>query len=163
VVFDITNKLAIGLTEASNMMLWSNTSEDVSGLNNYTSSNKALADTNGGKANTAAIIAGSSTTNVSSTYAPGYCYNLTTGGLPIGSWFLPSLKELDTIFTNKSTIDSAITSAGGNTITEFHHWSSNEYSADRAWMHSMFMASSVYNYSKTTFEDGYYVRCAISY
>jgi len=159
VVFDVTNKLAVVLTEIQKY--WSSYSyQDISGLTNYTSSSKALADTTGGKANTAAIMAGSSTTNASSSYAPGYCYNLTAGGLPTGSWFLPSIKELNTIYNNKSTIDSAITSAGGTTISGEYHWSSTEYSSSNAW--GILMGSGSVG-SPTKDDSSGYVRCAVAF
>jgi len=157
VVFDTTNKLAIGLTQAGSTMKWSNSSpQDISGLTNYTSESTALADTTGGKANTAAIIAAGLT---SGSYAPGYCYNLTTGGLPTGSWFLPSLKELNTILTNKSTIKTAITSAGGTTIIGDYYWSSTEYSSGHAWARPMTSALVLASGK----EASYYVRCAVTY
>jgi len=158
VVFDVTNKLAIGLADASSTMYWWSSYEDVSGLENCTDNStvKTSCGTNG-KTNSAALVAAGYT---NASYAAGYCYNQTTGGLAKGDWFLPSAKELYTVYTNKSTINTAITSAGGTTISSSYYWSSTEYSSNYAW--ELYMDyGDVYYLSKD--DNDNYVRCAVAF
>ena len=71
-----------------------------------------------GQANTTAIVekqgAGS--------YAAKLCHDLTVGGH--NDWFLPSINELDKLYTNKVAI-------GG--FADSFYWSSSEYDASNAW------------------------------
>jgi len=159
VVFDPTNRLAIGLNDASSTMTWSSASSDISGLTNYTTSSTALTETTTGKQNTATIIALGGDYS-SSSYAPGYCYNLTEGGQTEGSWFLPNLKELKAIYDNKATIDTALTSAGGTTFSLGYYWSSTEYSSIYAWRLYVDDGSTSYR-NKISYSS--YVRCGIKY
>ena len=158
VVFDTTNKLAIGLTYKHGYE-WGGYGTDITTMTNYTSSSAALADTTSGKTNTSRIVAalGSGTS-----YAAGYCYNLTTGGLAKGSWFLPSVKELYTVYNNKSTINTAITNAGGSTISSNYYWCSLEYSSSIAWRLDMSDGYVGY-YDKDGYNTSHYVRCAVAY
>jgi len=155
VVFDVTNKLAIELTYRSGYE-WGGRGTDIITMTNCSSSNATTTCDTDGKVNTSRIVAAlGSGTN----YAAVYCYNQTTGGLAKGDWFLPSLKELNTIYTNKSTINSAITSAGGTTISSSYNWSSTEYSSNLAWRLSMSDGNVNFN-DKTT---NRYARCAVAY
>lgn len=157
VVFDASGRLAIGLTETTSIY-WSSSNENVSSLTDYTTVSKAESDAKTGKANTTAIInAGLS----DSSYAPGYCYSLTTGGLAKGSWFLPSLKEWKKISSNLDVIDSGIVGARGASLGGgTSHWSSTEGGTDKAWRHRCVDANSG-NYGKTTYS--YKVRCGVGY
>ena len=159
VVFDTTNRLAIGLNDASSTMKWSSASSDISGLTNYATSSTALTETTTGKQNTATIIALGGDYS-SSSYAPGYCYNLTEGGQTEGSWFLPNLKELKAIYDNKPTVDTALTSAGGTTFSLGYYWSSTEYSSIYAWRLYVDDGSTSYR-NKISYSS--YVRCGIKY
>lgn len=77
-----------------------------------------------GKANTLAIIEHKKN-NPDMSYPPvEYCYNLTLGNLPIGSWWLPSVKELTHISSNIQTISIAMDKQGINFTCCW--WSSNE-------------------------------------
>jgi len=157
VVFDASGRLAIGLTETTSIY-WSSSNENVSSLTDYTTVSKAESDAKTGKANTTAIInAGLS----DSSYAPGYCYSLTTGGLAKGSWFLPSLKEWKKISSNLDVIDSGIVGARGVSLEGgSSHWSSTEGGTDKAWRHRCVDANSG-NYGKTRYS--YKVRCGVGY
>jgi len=158
-VFDTTNKLAIGLTQASSTMKWWSSYEDVSGLENCTINAARTTCGTSGKTNSAALVAAGYT---NASYAAGYCYNQTTGGLAKGDWFLPSLKELNTIYTNKSTIDSAITSAGGTVIGISDCWSSTEAGSDYALVLNM-NGGFLYSYSGDKCTSYLHVRCAVAY
>lgn len=94
-----------------------------------------------GKANTAAIIKASTTTNITNTadYAPGFCNkyaraNANGKGLLAGSWWLPSLAELALIWANFDKVNYALSKITGATqLQKTWYWSSTQYSADRAW------------------------------
>lgn len=58
------------------------------------------------------------------------CRNLGNG------WRLPSREELLAIYKVKSTLDSTLVAVGDG-LPEDWHWSSTEYSSDRAWRVSM--------------------------
>ena len=158
VVFDTENRLAIGLNGAPTTMKWASVQEDIVGLTNYASGGLVLTETTTGKENTATIVALGGD-YASNDYAPGYCYNLTEGGQPEGSWFLPSLKELKAIYDNKATIDTALTSAGGTALSTSFCWSSTELGSDIAWLLAMDLGTRYNNYKTTNL----YVRCGLAY
>lgn len=95
-----------------------------------------------GKANTAAIIKASTTTNITNTadYAPGFCNkysraNANGKGLLAGTWWLPSLAELVLIWANFDKINYALSKISGATqLQRTWYWSSTQRSADRAWL-----------------------------
>lgn len=94
-----------------------------------------------GKANTAAIIKASTTTNITNTadYAPGFCNkysraNANGKGLLAGTWWLPSLAELALIWANFDKINYALSKITGATqLQNTWYWSSTQRSADTAW------------------------------
>lgn len=94
-----------------------------------------------GKANTAAIIKASTTTNITNTadYAPGFCNkysraNVNGKGLLAGTWWLPSLAELALIWANFDKINYALSKISGATqLQKTWYWSSTQGSADNAW------------------------------
>lgn len=94
-----------------------------------------------GKANTAAIIKASTTTNITNTadYAPGFCNkysraNANGKGLLAGTWWLPSLAELALILANFDKINYALSKISGATqLQKTWYWSSTQHSADSAW------------------------------
>lgn len=95
-----------------------------------------------GKANTAAIVKASTTTNITNTadYAPGFCNkysraNANGKGLLAGTWWLPSLAELALIWANFDKINYALSKISGATqLQKTWYWSSTQYSADTAWL-----------------------------
>lgn len=94
-----------------------------------------------GKANTAAIIKASTTTNITNTadYAPGFCNkyaraNANGKGLLAGSWWLPSLAEYVLIWANFDKVNYALSKITGATqLQKAWYWSSTQCSADTAW------------------------------
>jgi len=84
-----------------------------------------------GQANTTAIVekqgAGS--------YAAKLCHDLTVGGH--NDWFLPSIDELDKLYTNKVAI-------GG--FANDYYWSSSEDVADNAWLQDFYNGGQDYYY-----------------
>lgn len=94
-----------------------------------------------GRANTTAIINGSTSGNVTNTeaYAAGFCnkyarVNANGKGLTAGRWWLPSLAELVMIWANFDKINYALSKISGATqLQSTWYWSSTQASAISAW------------------------------
>ena len=94
-----------------------------------------------GRANTTAIINGSTSSNVTNTedYAAGFCnkYSRTSAngkGLTAGRWWLPSMGEMVMIWANFDKINYALSKISGATqLQATWYWSSTQYSAGNAW------------------------------
>lgn len=135
-IVDGGRKLVIAPTEGdAGGMYWSS-SNAAGGA--YTTSNRLLAQEDyAGKANTAAILTHFPSDGES--YAPKFCatYSRSNGkgsGILAGSWWLPSLGELYLIFANFHKINYALSLiTGAVQLPAAAHWSSTEYSANRAW------------------------------
>lgn len=140
--------LVIAPTEASSVK-WSskpisdsNTSGSVqiSGVTTTVDRITALNDF-AGRANTTAIINGSTSSNVTNTeaYAAGFCNkysrtNANGNGLSAGKWWLPSLGEMAMILANFDKINYALSKISGATqLQENWYWSSTQFSANIAW------------------------------
>lgn len=148
--------VVVAPTEASNGLPWSSKPTKVTNSGGSISSKgdgvqisgvtttgdrlTAFADFTG-KANTAAIIKASTTTNITNTadYAPGFCNkysraNANGKGLLAGTWWLPSLGELGMIWANFDKINYALSKISGATqLQKTWYWSSTQGSADGAW------------------------------
>ena len=98
-----------------------------------------------GRANTTAIINGSTSSNITNTeaYAAGFCnkYSRTNAkgnGLTAGKWWLPSEGELAMIWANFDKINYALSKISGATqLQTTWYWSSTQVSATRAWSLSL--------------------------
>ena len=55
-----------------------------------------------------------------------YCYEKTDGGVPRGTWYLPSLRELLDLYSAKGSVESVITTKGGSAFTADYNWSCTE-------------------------------------
>ena len=111
-----------------------------------------------GKSNTQKIVAQLGSDR--SDYAAGYCYNLTDGDTPKGSWFLPSASELKTLYDNKATVTTALKTIGGEIIPiSGIYCSSNEDSSHYA-LYLYLSDGGVNRYDKGY---TYPVRCAVKY
>ena len=94
-----------------------------------------------GRANTTAIINGSTPSNVTNTeaYAAGFCnkYSRTNAngkGLTAGRWWLPSMGEMVMIWANFDKINYALSKISGATqLQSAWYWSSTQTSANGAW------------------------------
>lgn len=94
-----------------------------------------------GRANTTAIINGSTSSNVTDTdaYAAGFCnrYSRTNAngeGLTAGRWWLPSEGEMAMILANFDKINYALSKISGATkLQNAWYWSSTQASAPSAW------------------------------
>ena len=130
VIFDVTNKLAIGLEESSSFLHWSDDYFDVPGLSNFSSSSAAIADWQG-KNNTKTVLEYCKT-NGYSCPAFEYVSNYKTEGTQAGDWYLPALGELNAIYVNKDVLNKTLRKIGG-TILDSYYWSSTEHSDADAW------------------------------
>ena len=95
-----------------------------------------------GRANTTAIINGSTSSNVTNTedYAAGFCnrYSRTNAngkGLTAGRWWLPSIGEMAMIWANFDKINYALSKISGATQLQADwYWTSTQRSASNAWV-----------------------------
>lgn len=115
-------------------------SVQISGVTTTTDRMAALNDFSG-RANTTAIINGSTSNNVTNTeyYAAGFCNkysrtNVNGKGLTAGRWWLPSEGELIMILANFDKINYALSKISGATMMKTTwYWSSTQGSATNAW------------------------------
>ena len=145
IVFDVVNRLAVALTDVkkdgsagSEAMLWSSEQCDISALKNCSSSSKLLTCGIDGRTNTDAILASnggcSGTTyaaNAVNAYQPSNC---TSDFCKKGKWFLPSYRDLNTMYEFEEIINNSltlITSQGASNLG--YYWSSTEYDENDAW------------------------------
>lgn len=102
-----------------------------------------------GRANTTAIINGSTSSNVTNTeaYAAGFCnkYSRTNAkgnGLTAGRWWLPSFGEIAMIWANFDKINYALSKISGASQLQLSgYWSSTQNSATRVW--NLFMENGI--------------------
>lgn len=100
----------------------------------------AINDWNG-KANTASIVAASTSTAVTNTnaYAAGFCNlyarkNANGQGVTAGKWWLPSVGELMMINANLNKLNYCLSLiAGATQIQSNGYWTSTETSSSTAW------------------------------
>lgn len=140
--------LVIAPTEAS-AAKWSSkpvSSSDTSGsvqISGVTTTGDRITALNdfAGRANTTAIINGSTSSNVTNTadYAAGFCNkysrtNANGNGLTAGRWWLPSMGEMAMIWANFDKINYALSKISGATQLQVNwYWSSTQSSATNAW------------------------------
>lgn len=144
IVFDTVNRLAVALTDVnsigaagSSTMLWSSSSCDTPNLVNCTDIDIFSCGADG-RFNTNAILA--STCNRTT-----YAANGANGYEPSGCrkdfckktmWFLPSMRDLNTIYSSKTRVNNTLTllgSMGATTLQNAYYWSSTEYNSTDAW------------------------------
>lgn len=140
--------LVIAPTEASSVK-WSSKpvlASDTSGsvqISGVTTTGDRITALNdfAGRANTTAIINGSTSSNVTNTedYAAGFCNrysrtNANGNGLTAGRWWLPSMGEMAMIWANFDKINYALSKiSGASQLQSNWYWCSTQYSAAGAW------------------------------
>lgn len=140
--------LVIAPTEASSVK-WSSkpvSSSDTSGsvqISGVTTTGDRMTALNdfAGRANTTAIINGSTSSNVTNTedYAAGFCNrysrtNANGNGLTAGKWWLPSMGEMAMILANFDKINYALSKiSGASQLQSSWYWCSTQGSAPTAW------------------------------
>ena len=111
---------------------WGGYGTTISGI--ATTSNAATAKTDyAGETNTTKIINQLGSGNAP---AANYCRgrSCTVNGTTLRG-YLGALGEWQTAYNNKSSIDSALSKIGGTAMsTDQYHWTSTQYSSDRAWV-----------------------------
>ena len=87
----------------------------------------------------------------------GYCYEKTDGGVPKGTWYLPSKQELLDLYGAKGSVESVITANGGTAFSVIDYWSATEdsYNSGYAWL--VFFGDGLTSSLTKTYS--YYVRC----
>jgi hypothetical protein len=108
-----------------------------------------------GSANTDAIIAVQGATETD--YAAGLARAYTGGGFT--DWFLPSIDELNQMYTNKATINTTASANGGSNFSTTFYWSSTDYGAFLA--RGQNIGSGSQSYGKV--DDAYDVRAVRSF
>lgn len=141
-------QLVIATTEGMNKK-WSSkpvSSSDLSGsvqISGVTTTTDRLISLSdfAGRANTTAIINGSTSSNITNTedYAAGFCnkYSRTNAngqGLTAGRWWLPSLGEIMMIWSNFDKINYALSNISGATqLQKGSYWTSTQGTKNDAW------------------------------
>ncbi len=179
VVFDTANRLAVALTDVkkdgtagSEYMYWSSSYCDTPGLQNCTTT-EIPTGTNltpitcgvDGRLNTNAILA--STCN-GTTYAATATNNYQPAGCTKdfckkNKWFLPSIRDLQNIYLQKTQIDASLTllnSNGATTIGSKYYWSSTEGNNYGAWKFYMSNGNRHFYYK---YNSSYYVRPVLAF
>ena len=143
VVFDPANQLAVSPTDAGRTT-WASvdwSKQDVSSLTNCTTSNMKTCDVNG-KMNTLNLMTGVNeqypAARLAYNYQPDTCSGV--GFCQKGNWFLPSIRDLITIYDNMAQIDAGLKILNPSTskeITKSANWSSNEADATTAFAANM--------------------------
>ena len=172
VVFDVANRLAVALTDVkkdgsagSETMYWSSSTCDSPNLENCTSSITVIATCGtDGRANTDVILAstcnGTYAANAVNAYQTSNC---SADFCQKGKWFLPSAKELNTIYSFKSAINntlSLLSSIGASNLTGNFYWSSTKYDKYSAWVLLMVNGDKG-TYGK--YRESFYVRPVLAF
>lgn len=140
--------LVVAPTEGTNKK-WSSkpvSSSDTSGsvqISGVTTTGDRITTLNdfAGRANTTAIINGSTSSNVTNTedYAAGFCNrysrtNANGSGLTAGEWWLPSMGEIMNIWANFDKINYALSKiSGASQLKGGLYWSSTQVGSTAAW------------------------------
>ena len=166
VVFDVANRLAIALTDVkkngsagAESMYWSSYQCDTPNLENCMYGINVITCGTDGRANTDAILA---STCDGTTYAANAVNSYQVSGCSKdfcrqGKWFLPSMRDLNTIYSFKSAINSTLTllsSVGASQLTKNWYWSSTESNNGNAWL--LRMSDGIRNIVNKNYNYGYY-------
>ena len=92
----------------------------------------------------------------------GYCYDYQgpDGTDPKGTWYLPSLRELEDLISAKNTIENEIVALGGNGLDSKNIWSATDYPGASYIEYIYFGDKGIHNnWDKQNFEDRWYARC----
>ena len=173
VVFDASNQLAVALTDVkkdgsvgSEAMYWSSGYCDTPNLDNCTDKTTVITSCGvDGRANTDAILASTcgGTTYAANAVNAYQTSNCSADFCQKGKWFLPSLRDLNTIYSFKSVINNSLTllvSMGASNVQDSYYWSSTEYNNIIAWLLRM---SDGYKYNYNKFNSNFYVRPVLYY
>ena len=188
VVFDPVNRLAIALDEtsakwgdghifkASQNGFPSYDAEDIDipDLLNCTDSNAVLTCGQGGKENTAIIMAyrtkiqNSDESNKNGIFyqAANYCYTYQPSSVSsvkswfaAGQWFLPNMAELNILYQNKDKVNAALQKINRKALQSDYYWASTRYAELKVW--ALDMRTSELRFSNM--DGGGYVRPVLAF
>ena len=77
-------------------------------------------------------------------------YTITVNGIIYNDWFLPSLNELNQMYTNKATINTTAAANSGSNFSTNEYWSSTENYFSHAWIQDFYDGSQYSFYKNTT-------------
>ena len=179
VVFDTANRLAVALTDVkkdgtagSEEMHWSSSDCDTPGLQNCSFSEilpgnnlTPISCSMDGRLNTNAILASicNGTTyaaDATNNYQPAGC---TKDFCKKSKWFLPSLRDLQNIYIQRTQIEASLTLLKGyssTTVKDYWYWSSTEYTFNYVWGFYMDIGQRNYDYK---FNYSNYVRPVLAF
>lgn len=128
-VLDDKYRFIIAL-EQSDFISWGGYNIDITTLTSFTSGSEAFADFDG-KSNMDKII-----TAIGSLSAPAanYCKTYSYQNKSIGTWYLPSLGQLDLINKNNTEINACLAVVDGTSLDDVYYWSSTNNSFSKAWL-----------------------------
>ena len=129
IVFDTESRLALQLHNGGGG-LWGGYGYDIEGLENCGVGDAPVSCGIDGKYNTKTIVEFGKANDLSFPAAEG-CYNSTFGGLPQGSWWLPSARELRLLSQHHDTIVAAASKYNVN-LGSKRVWTSTECSQEHA-------------------------------
>lgn len=163
VVFDEAHHLAVALDQTS--LYWSTERIDIPALGNC--DEPSSCSTNG-KQNTAAIMEYVKTNGKTGKYpAAEYCASYKPSTVyqdevwyAEGQWFLPSIKELKTLYNNKAVVNASLQKVNAVTLSSNYYWSSDEYSDVSARV--SYMGSGAKDFRSKAYYD-HYVRPVIAF
>ncbi len=157
VIFDVTNKLAIGLGESSSSLHWSDDHFSVPGLSDISSSSVAKTDWQG-KNNTRVVLEYCKAKGES---CPAFEYvnSYMTEGTQAGDWYLPAMGELNAIRDNRDMLDITLGKIGGTKLSPNDYWSSSQFYTKEAWKLGFYSGNATYEYK----DYAYDVRPVIDY
>ena len=116
----VEHGLIVDKTDLSNSQSWSNVTTSLIGSNAQNPSD--------GLSNSNAIVGQASHTNS----AAALCLNSNNGGQ--SDWYLPSIEELQILWSNKFVVNKSLRSISSATeILLISYWSSTEYASTNAW------------------------------
>ena len=162
VIFDADNRLAIALDQTS--LYWSTERVDIPVLGNC---NVAFSCSTNGKQNTAAIIDYATSSGKAGQYpAAEYCTSYKPSTVyqdedwyGAGQWFLPSMKELKTLYNSMEVVNASLQRVNATTLSSSHYWSSTEEDDNNAWWFRMSGGGTNSSVKNST----YYVRPVLAF
>lgn len=145
-------------------LAWANSYEDIPTLGNCSD---GLTCSTNGKQNTEAIInygkannKGYPAAEYCVAYKPSTVYQDETW-YAAGAWFLPSVKELNTLYANKAAVNAALTKVNATTLGNEYYWSSTEYGSLNAW--TLGMTNGLRDSSTKYYYNYGYVRAVLAF
>ena len=123
---DLDTGLVCAIQDYTNAIAWI-----IGGSTQTTANGGTSASIGQGQTNTTAMMGQAGYTGGAAKVCNDY--TITVNGIIYNDWFLPSLNELNQIYTNKATINTTAAANSGSSFSTSFYWSSTEYDNDIAW------------------------------